>query len=369
MIQHKETDEAKPVRIGITHGDFNGISYEVILKALDDSRITELFTPVIYCIPKVLSYHRKNMNLEDFNYKIIQNTRQLDHKKINVVSLSNEEVKVEHGISNKIAGQFAFQALEAAVADLKDKLIDVLVTAPVNKANIQSENFNFPGHTEYLTERFGSTSSLMLLVHQKLRIGTITGHIPLNQVASSITEDLILSKITILDSSLKNDFGIQRPKIAILGLNPHAGDDGVIGDEEKRIIQPAIAAAKKQGFLVFGPFPADGFFGSDEYTKYDGILAMYHDQGLIPFKTLSFKSGVNFTAGLPIVRTSPAHGTAYEIAGKDLASPESIRQAMFLAIDIFRNRNSMEEMNANPLPSSSSNERNGRNYSDSDSMH
>lgn len=368
MIQHKAKDEAKAIRIGITHGDFNGIGYEIILKALDDSRITELFTPVIYCIPKVLSYHKKNLNLEDFNYKIIQNAGQLEHKKINVVSLSSEEVKVEHGLSTKIAGQFSFQALETAVADLKENLIDVLVTAPINKANIQSEEFHFPGHTEYLTEKFNSPSSLMLLVHQKLRIGTITGHIPINIVASTISEELIASKIIILDHSLKNDFGIQRPKIAILGLNPHAGDEGVIGDEEIRIIQPAIAAAKKQGFLVYGPFPADGFFGSDEYLKYDGILAMYHDQGLIPFKTLAFKGGVNFTAGLPIVRTSPAHGTAYEIAGKELASPDSLRQAIFLAIDIFRTRKMLEEMNANPLLSGGTSERNGKNYSDPDSL-
>jgi 4-hydroxythreonine-4-phosphate dehydrogenase len=244
----------------------------------------------------------------------------------------------------------------------------VLVTAPVNKANIQSEEFHFPGHTEYLTERFNSPSSLMLLVYQKLRIGTITGHIPVNRVASAISEELILSKISILNHSLQYDFGVQKPKIAVLGLNPHAGDDGVIGDEEKRIIQPAIAAAKKQGILAYGPFPADGFFGSDDYTKYDGILAMYHDQGLIPFKTLAFKNGVNFTAGLPIVRTSPAHGTAYEIAGKDLASPESIRQAMFLAIDIFRTRKMMEEMNANPLQPSGHSERNNRNYADSDKI-
>lgn len=366
MIQHREKDEAKPVRIGITHGDFNGISYEIIIKALEDSRITELFTPVIYCIPKVLAYHRKNMNLEDFNYKIIQNARQLELKKINVVSLSNEEVKVEHGNSSKIAGQFAFQALESAVSDLKNDLIDVLVTAPLNKANIQSDEFHFPGHTEYLTEKFNSPYSLMLMVNQNLRIGAITGHIPLNKVAESVTEELILSKISILDHSLKYDFGIQKPKIAILGLNPHAGDDGLLGDEEKTIIQPAIAAAKKQGFMAYGPFPADGFFGSDDYTKYDGILAMYHDQGLVPFKTLSFKNGVNFTAGLPVVRTSPAHGTAYEIAGKDVASPDSFRQAMYTAIDIFRNRILMDEISANPLPSYNGNERNGRNYSDTD---
>ena len=367
-MQHKEKNGGNSVRIGITHGDFNGISYEIILKALGDNRITELFTPVIYCIPKVLSYHKKNMNLEEFNYKILNSAKQIEHNKVNVVSLSNDEVKVEHGLSTKIAGEFAYKALEMAVADLKNNLIDVLVTAPVNKANIQSEQFHFPGHTEYLAERFNSPSSLMLMVHQNLRIGTVTGHIPINQVASAISSDLIVSKITILGNSLINDFGIQRPKIAVLGLNPHAGDEGVIGDEEKRIIQPAIAAATKQGLLVFGPFPADGFFGSGQYAKYDAILAMYHDQGLIPFKTLAAQGGVNFTAGLPVVRTSPAHGTAYEIAGKDLASPDSIREAMFLAIDIFRNRKKMEEINENPLPLSGASERNGRNYADSDNL-
>lgn len=369
MNQHKEKENQKPIIIGITHGDFNGISYEVIMKALDDKRITELFTPVIYCIPKILSYYRKNINLDEFNYKIINNARQLVHNKVNVVSLTNEEVKVEQGLSTRIAGQFAYQALETAVADLKDNLIDVLVTAPVNKNNIQSEEFHFPGHTEYLTERFNSPSSLMLMVHQKLRIGTITGHIPIHQVAGSITEELITTKINILNHSLISDFGIQKPKIAILGLNPHASDNGVIGDEEKRIIQPAITAAKKQGLLVYGTFPADGFFGSDEYTRYDGILAMYHDQGLIPFKTLAFKGGVNFTAGLPVVRTSPAHGTAYEIAGKEIASEESIRQAIYLAIDIFRTRNMIAEINANPLPSMDKNERSGRNNQDTDHLH
>jgi 4-hydroxythreonine-4-phosphate dehydrogenase len=368
MIQHKTKDGDAAVRIGITHGDFNGISYEVIIKALEDNRITELFTPIIYCIPKVLSYYRKNLNLEEFNYKIIKDAGQAESGKINVVSLSSEEIKVEIGKSTEIAGKFAYQALELAVSDLKNELIDVLVTAPVNKHNIQSEEFHFPGHTEYLTERFNSATSLMLMVHQNLRIGTITGHIPVQQVSSAISEELIVSKISILDNSLKNDFGIQRPKIAILGLNPHAGDNGVIGDEETRIIQPAIASAKKQGFLVYGPFPADGFFGSDDFSKYDAILSMYHDQGLIPFKTLAFKGGVNFTAGLPVVRTSPAHGTAYDIAGKEMASPDSFRQALFLGIDIFRTRKRMKENSANPLPSSGINDRNNRNQSDADKI-
>jgi 4-hydroxythreonine-4-phosphate dehydrogenase len=237
-----------------------------------------------------------------------------------------------------------------AVNDLKKHQIDVLVTAPLNKANIQSGTFNFPGHTEFLADRFNAESSLMLLVYQDLRIGTITGHIPLSKVPAALSEDLILSKIRILDHSLKYDFGIQRPKIAILSLNPHAGDNGLIGDEEEKIIQPALARAKRDNLLAFGPYPADGFFGSDQFKKFDAILSMYHDQGLIPFKALSNSEGVNFTAGLPIVRTSPAHGTAYEIAGKNIASEKSMRQAIYVAIDIFRKRKLMEEINKNPLP-------------------
>lgn len=350
MIQSNIKNAEGLIRVGITHGDMNGISYEVILKALDDSRLLEMFTPVIYCIPKVLSYHRKNLNLEEFNYKIIRDAGQLESGKTNVVSLSGEEVKIDHGKPTPEAGQFAYQALEAAVNDLKNNLIDVLVTAPINKATIQSEQFHFPGHTEYLADKFGSASSLMLMVNGSLRIGTITGHIALAKVSSAITEELIISKIKLLDQSLKKDFNIQKPKIALLGLNPHSGDNGLIGDEENTIIKPAISSAKKQGFLVYGPFPADGFFGSDQFRNYDAILSMYHDQGLIPFKTMSFEEGVNFTAGLPIVRTSPAHGTAYEIAGKNEASAASFRQAIYLAIDIFKNRKQMEEMSKNPLP-------------------
>ena len=350
MIQQQEKDKEKKLRVGISHGDLNGISYEVIIKSLSDNRILEMFTPVIYGLSKVVSFYWKTMNCNNFNYKVITDASQVYNKRVNVINLSNEEVKIEPGKSSVQAGKFSFDALERSVADLKQNKIDVLVTAPINKSNIQSEQFTFPGHTEYFAECFHSETPLMLMVHNQLRVGTVTGHIPLKSVADQLSKELILSKITTLNASLKRDFAIPRPKIAVLGLNPHAGDHGVIGTEDESIIQPAISHAKKQGFLSYGPFPADGFFGTDEYTKYDAILAMYHDQGLIPFKVLAFEGGVNFTAGLSIVRTSPAHGTAYDKAGKNIASPDSIRQAMYLAVDIYRNRLLFDKMNANPLP-------------------
>lgn len=363
MIKVPEKD--KKLHVGITHGDLNGIGYEVIIKALNDKRLLEMFTPVIYGLSKMLSYNRKNLNLNDFNYKVIRYADQSQNQKVNIVNLSNDEIKIEFGKSTKIAGNYAYTALEQSVQDLKEDKIDVLVTAPLDKSNIQSKEFTFPGHTEYLTERFGSQSALMLMVHDDLRIGTITGHIPLKDVPDTISEELILSKINILNASLIMDFGISKPKIAVLGINPHSGDKGVIGDEEKNVVIPALAKAKENGLVVNGPFPADGFFGSDEYKKYDAILAMYHDQGLIPFKALAFEGGVNFTAGLPIIRTSPAHGTAYDKAGKNISSCKSMREAIYLAIDIYRNRTNFEEMNDNPLPTGlvhdTNNGRNGRN--------
>ena len=350
MQRYQVKEKEKKIKVGITHGDLNGISYEVIIRALNDNRILDLFTPVFYGLSKVLSYHRKNLNFHDFNYKVINDAAQAFNKKVNVVNLSNEEIKIEYGKSTAIAGKLSFDALEHAVADLKDNKVDVLVTGPINKSNIQSEQFHFSGHTEYLAQRFNCESPLMLMVHDKLRVGTVTGHIPLNSVVSQLNKELVLSKIETLEASLRKDFAIQKPKIAVLGVNPHAGDHGVIGNEDESIVLPAITQAKKQGCLAYGPFPADGFFGSTEYTKYDAILAIYHDQGLIPFKVLAFEEGVNFTAGLPIVRTSPVHGTAYDRAGKNTSSPASIRQAMYLAVDIYRNRSLFEEMNRDPLP-------------------
>ncbi len=337
------------IKVAITHGDVNGINYEIIIKAIRDNRLYELFTPIVYGLSKVVGYHRKNMNFNDFNYNIIKDPRQAMTKQANIINISAEEIKIEYGNATQQAGNLAFLALERAISDLKEKKVDVLVTAPINKQNIQSEKFNFPGHTEYLANRFQTGDVLMFMISGDLRIATVTGHVPVKDVSGILNEKLITAKLAVLKKSLQQDFLINAPKIAVLGLNPHAGDNGLIGDEDLRVIHPAIIKAKKHGELVYGPFPADGFFGSGEYKKYDAILAMYHDQGLVPFKILSMNTGVNFTAGLPIVRTSPDHGTAYDIAGKNIASFESMRQAIYLALDIYRNRLAYEKMNENPL--------------------
>lgn len=343
-----EKEKEKKIRVGITHGDFNGISYEIIIKALADNRVLDLFTPVIYGLSRVMSYNRKNMGMNDFNFNTARDISGVRNGKINLINLNEEEIRIEFGKANKVAGKYAHVALTNAVKNLKDDKINVVVTAPINKETIQSENFEFPGHTEFFANEFDTKNFLMLMVADKLKIGSVTGHIPLKDVPGALSEELITSKLNVLENSLKVDFGIDKPKIAILGLNPHAGENGKIGTEEIEIIRPAVLKAKKSGSLVFGPFPADGFF-ADDYTKYDAVLAMYHDQGLIPFKTIAFDGGVNYTAGLPIVRTSPAHGTAYDKAGKNLSSEESIRSAIYLAIDIYRNRIIHTEANANPL--------------------
>jgi 4-hydroxythreonine-4-phosphate dehydrogenase len=338
-----------PLKIGITHGDVNGVGYEIILKTLSDPRILELFTPVVYGSSKVASYHKKTLNVGNIHFHLVRSADQAVEGKANLVNIFDEEIKIDLGQSTPVAGEMAFLALEAATKELGKGLFDALVTAPINKQNIQRENFDFPGHTEYLANKFGVQDSLMLMVSNDFRIGVITGHIPLSEVPQAITRELILYKLKLFHQSLIRDFGIRKPRLAVLGLNPHAGDKGIIGQEEQDIIIPAIQTAFDAGILAFGPYPADGFFGSSTFKKYDGILAMYHDQGLIPFKTLSFKSGVNYTAGLPIVRTSPAHGTAYDIAGKDMASPEGLREAVYLAIDIVRNRKVFDEYSADPL--------------------
>lgn len=344
VIEH----DSKPI-VGITHGDINSISYEIIVKSFVDNRIFELLTPVVYGSSKVASYHRKTLNAGDFTFNLIKRADTANPKRANIVNIHDQEVKIEIGKSTPIAGELALLSLEAAIEDLKKNYIDVLVTAPINKKNIQSKEFHFPGHTEYLANKFGVTDYLMLMVSHNLRIGVITGHIPLRDVPGQLNGELILRKIKILNQSLLQDFGIRSPRIAILGLNPHAGDEGLLGKEEIEIIKPAIDKANEMGIRVFGPFPADGFFGSSNFTQFDGVLAMYHDQGMLPFKSLSFDTGVNFTAGLPIIRTSPAHGTAYEIAGKDIASPDSFRAALYLACDIFNNRREYKAMTANPL--------------------
>lgn len=339
------------IRVGITHGDMNGIGYEVILKTLSDSRIAELCTPVIYGSSKVAAYHRKALDLPPVNMNIIAQVEEAGLNRVNIINCVDDEVKVELAQPTAAAGEAAFRALEAAVTDLKRGAIDVLLTAPINKHTIQNEEFHFPGHTEYLEECFGGVGKkgLMILLNDRLRVALVTGHIPLAEVASALTVEGIVSKLRIFNQSLKQDFGIVKPRIAVLSLNPHAGDAGLLGKEEEEIILPAMQEAEKRGVMSFGPYAADGFFGSEMYDRFDGVLAMYHDQGLAPFKTLAMDDGVNFTAGLPIVRTSPAHGTAYDIAGQNLASEQSFRQALYTALDIYRNRLSYREATANPL--------------------
>jgi len=343
-------DNQERFLIGITHGDLNGIGYEIIIKALSDPRITEILTPVVYGHSKVASYHRKSVDVGEFNFHNIKNPDQALDKKINLINCSDEEVRIELGKSTPIAGKMARIALERAVNDLKRGKIHAVVTAPINKENIQSEDFPFPGHTEYFAANFNTRDYLMLMVSGNLRIGVVTGHIPLKDVPSKITPALLESRIRILNRSLLRDFGIRKPKIAILGLNPHAGENGLLGDEESKIITPVLKKLQEDGIWAYGPYPSDGFFGSDTYKKFDGILAMYHDQGLIPFKAIAFENGVNYTAGLPIVRTSPDHGTAYDLAGKDQASPSSMLAAIFLAVDIVRNRRVYDEISSDPLP-------------------
>lgn len=335
--------------IGITQGDINGISYEVIMKALADNRLFDLCTPVVYGSPKVAAYHRKALELENFSFNLIRTVDEAVAKKANLINCIDDSARVELGKSTPYAGEASLQALETAVKDLAEGKIDAVVTGPINKANIKSDRFNFNGHTEFFETRFKSDGVLMLMVNELMRIGVVTAHVPLANVNEYIVKDAVLNKLRILNKSLLADFGIRKPRIAVMGLNPHAGDSGLIGDEEINEIIPAINAAREEGIMAFGPFPADGFFGAGNYVRYDALLAMYHDQGLIPFKALTTEGGVNFTAGLPIVRTSPAHGTAYDIAGKNEASPDSFLKAIYMACDIYRNRIRHREITANPL--------------------
>ena len=341
--------EQNRIKVAITQGDINGIGYEVILKAFEDPTMLELCTPIVYGSPKIMTYHRKALNLET-SFTIINSASEVQHGKINVVNCNDDEVKVELGKPSRESGKAAFDALEMAMTEYKNGLFDVLVTAPIHKQMIQSESFTFPGHTEYIEQSVGEgAKALMVLASERLRVALVTGHVPVAKVASELTQELIQEKLELFNASLKADFGINAPRIAVLALNPHAGDGGVIGTEEETIITPAIKAMREQGVICFGPFPADGFLGSDAYRHFDGVLAMYHDQGLIPFKVLAMDEGVNFTAGLPLVRTSPDHGTAFDIAGKGEASENSFRQAIYMAIDVFRNRKSDAEARRNPL--------------------
>ena len=341
--------EQNKIKIGITQGDVNGIGYEVILKAFEDPTMLELCTPIIYGSPKVMTYHRKALELET-SFTIINSAADVVHGRINVVNCNDDEVKVELGKPSRESGKAAFDALERAMTEYKEGLFDILVTAPIHKQMIQSDAFTFPGHTEYIEQSVGEgAKALMILANETLRVALVTGHVPVAKISSLLTQELIQEKLTIFNTSLKQDFGIGAPRIAVLALNPHAGDGGVIGTEEETIITPAIKAMREQGILCYGPYPADGFMGSGTFSHFDGVLAMYHDQGLVPFKTLAMENGVNFTAGLPIVRTSPDHGTAFDIAGKNEASADSFRQALYMGIDIYRNRKSNDEAYRNPL--------------------
>lgn len=343
-------EQDRKIRVAITQGDTNGVGYEVILKVFADPTMFEICTPIIYGSPKIAAYHRKALELET-NFSIINTAEEARDGRLNLLTCFDEDVKVELGQPSKEAGEAALKALDRAMTDYRSELYDVLVTAPINKATIQSPGFNFPGHTEYIETSVGDgQKALMILMNENLRVALVTTHLPIKQVAQAITKEAIIEKATIFHQSLKRDFRISNPRIAVLALNPHAGDQGVLGSEEQDIIRPAIEELANNGIQAFGPYPADGFFGAATYDHFDGVLAMYHDQGLAPFKTIAIDNGVNYTAGLPIVRTSPDHGTAFDIAGQGKADENSMRQAIYTAIDVFRNRQDYDEPLQNPLP-------------------
>ncbi|MBL4708295.1 MAG: 4-hydroxythreonine-4-phosphate dehydrogenase PdxA [Flavobacteriales bacterium] len=337
------------VKVGISVGDPNGIGIEVILKTFQDNRMLELFTPILFGAKKIFVQQLKTFHINELRFNFISSLEEVKASQVNVFTVCDENFKIEYGVESPSAGVFAFESLSKATDLLKEGELDALVTAPINKKAIQSVDFDFPGHTEYLQSKDGAEDSLMLMLSDNARIGVVTGHIPLSEVGGQLSAELILKKITILNKSLREDFNIRKPKIAVMGLNPHAGDNGLLGKEEQELIIPAINQAKSIGILAFGPYAADGFFGSLTYKHYDGVLAMYHDQGLIPAKSFSFGEGVNFTAGLSFVRTSPDHGTAFEIAGKGEADEGSFRTALYKAIEIVRNRQMNKELGAEAL--------------------
>lgn len=339
--------KAENIIVGISVGDLNGIGSEIILKTFEDTRMLELCTPVIFANVKILSFIKKNLELTAQLHGI-DKLDQIVIGKINVLNVWREGVDLNFGKNDDNVGKYAIKSFVTATKALKEGQIDVLVTAPINKYNIQSEDFKFPGHTDYLDKELEG-DALMLMVQDNLRVGLMTDHIPVNEVAKKLTEELIIKKINVIHQTLVQDFSINKPKIAVLALNPHAGDNGVIGNEDDKVLKPTIKKLFDKGKLVFGPFPADGFFGSGQYEKYDAIIATYHDQGLIPFKTLSFGNGVNYTAGLNKIRTSPDHGTAFDIAGKGIADHNSFREAVYLAIDVYNSRLSHQEISKNPL--------------------
>ncbi|MGV6844915.1 MAG: 4-hydroxythreonine-4-phosphate dehydrogenase PdxA [Lutibacter sp.] len=340
-------NKSDKIKVGISIGDFNGIGIEIILKTFSDKRMFDFCTPVVFANNKLISAHRKLLNL-DVQFQGIKSISKLVKGKLNILNIWNEDCALNIGKSDKLAGKYALKSLESATESLKKGEIDILVTAPINKDNIQSDNFRFPGHTEFLESKLEG-KSLMILMTDVLKIGLVTGHIPIAKVSKQITAELIEEKVRSLSQTLIQDFGVNRPKIAVLGLNPHCGDNGVIGNEDNLIVKPTIEQLKQKGVLAFGPFAADSFFGSDNYKKYDAILAMYHDQGLGPFKTIAFGEGVNYTSGLNKIRTSPDHGTAYNIAGKGLANTSSFKEAIFTGISIFNKRELYKSLIKNQL--------------------
>lgn len=341
--------DRKTIVAGITQGDINGIGYEIIIKALSDPALADLCVPVVYGSPKVAAYHRKVLNITNFNFNNIRSVAEAHPKKVNLVNCLGDDVRVELGKSTPEGGQASLAALEAATADLTAGRIDVLVTAPIDKNNIQSDKFRFTGHTDYLRSKAGAHEALMLMISESMKIGFVTEHLPLKDVPGAITVSSIITKLRLLNRSLLQDFAIRGPRIGVLSLNPHAGDGGLLGNEERDIIIPAITRANEEGILAFGPYSSDGFFGSGAFKRFDAVLAMYHDQGMGAFKALAFDTGVNYTAGLPVIRTSPVHGTAFDITGKNEASGNSMRQALYAAVDIFRNREMYDELLRNPL--------------------
>ncbi len=342
------SNELQKPAIGFTSGDLNGIGLELIIKTLSDHRILEICTPVVFASNKCINFYRKTLPESNFNFSSVKELNRLNPKQVNIFNCWEEEVAITPGQLNEIGGKYALESLKQATQALKDGHIQGLVTAPIHKKNIQSDSFQYTGHTPYFKAFFGVQDVVMFMVAENLRVGLVTEHVTIADVAKNITRENILLKLKIMHNSLQKDFGVDKPKIAVLGLNPHAGDEGLIGNEEETIIKPAIKDAK-HSMLVFGPYSADAFFARGQYEKFDAVLAMYHDQGLIPFKSLAIGEGVNYTAGLPVIRTSPDHGTAFDIAGKDKADPNSFIVAVFEAVDIYRRRNGYAEMRQNPL--------------------
>ncbi|MDA3881846.1 MAG: 4-hydroxythreonine-4-phosphate dehydrogenase PdxA [Bacteroidales bacterium] len=339
----------KNIRIGITHGDINGVSYEVIMKAFADNRILEDKTVIVYGSAKAAAFHRKQTSVQNFNFHQIKSADEAQDKFVNIINCGESDLRVDLGQETEEAGRSAYDALQEAVKDLKSNKIDVIVTAPINKHTISKAGFTFPGHTEFFASESETDQYLMLLINDLMRVGVVAGHVPLSEVPSHITAENIMSKLEVLNSTLQVDFNIRKPRIAVLGLNPHAGDNGLLGDEEEKIIKPVLEEARKNGIMALGPYAADGFFGAAQYRSFDAILGMYHDQILTPFKALDFESAVNYTAGLPIIRVSPGHGTAYNIAGKDEASEKSLQAAVFMACDIYSSRKNNQELKHNQL--------------------